>query len=77
MGPGPQMVSLPQRQGAGMGPPGGAKRVAGPPPQGSKSAKKKKRLADKIECTENCFMSGAQADAIISGLDSNDKNLET
>jgi len=31
-----------------MGPPGGAKRVAGPPPQGSKSAKKKKRLADKI-----------------------------
>merc|ERR1719341_82042 len=42
------MVSLPQRQGAGMGPPGGAKRVAGPPPQGSKSAKKKKRLADKI-----------------------------
>ena len=48
MGPGPQMVSLPQRQGAGMGPPGGAKRVAGPPPQGSKSAKKKKRLADKI-----------------------------
>ena len=48
MGPGPQMVSLPQRQGAGMGPPGGAKRPAGPPPQGSKSAKKKKRLADKI-----------------------------
>merc|ERR1719394_817413 len=42
------MVSLPQRQGAGMGPPGGAKRPAGPPPQGSKSAKKKKRLADKI-----------------------------
>merc|ERR1712227_895496 len=31
-----------------MGPPGGAKRPAGPPPQGSKSAKKKKRLADKI-----------------------------
>merc|ERR1719383_1144542 len=31
-----------------MGPPGGAKRVAGPPPQGSKSAKKKKKLADKI-----------------------------
>merc|ERR1712117_844420 len=48
MGPGPQMVSLPQRQGGGMGPPGGAKRPAGPPPQGSKSAKKKKRLADKI-----------------------------
>jgi len=48
MGPGPQMVSLPQRQGAGMGPPGGSKRPAGPPPQGSKSSKKKKRLADKI-----------------------------
>ena len=34
-----------------------------------------KRLADKIECTENCFMSDAQADAIIAGLDSNDENL--
>merc|ERR1719272_785834 len=34
-----------------MGPPGGSKRPAGPPhqqPQGSKSAKKKKKLADKI-----------------------------
>ena len=35
-----------------------------------------KRLADKIECTENCFMSSAQADSIIAGLDSNDKNLD-
>merc|ERR1711990_752282 len=49
------MVSLPQRQGSGpMGPPGGgSKRPAGPPhpggpSQGSKSAKKKKKLADKI-----------------------------
>ena len=31
-----------------MGPPGGAKRPAVPPTQGPKSAKKKKRLADKI-----------------------------
>merc|ERR1712241_1355816 len=53
--PVPQMVSLPQRQGSGpMGPPGGgSKRPAGPPhpggpSQGSKSAKKKKKLADKI-----------------------------
>merc|ERR1712202_96365 len=42
----------PQRQSSGpMGPPGGSKRPAGPPhqqPQGSKSAKKKKKLADKI-----------------------------
>jgi len=49
---GPQMVSLPQRQNQGpMGPPGGTKRPAGPPggpPPGSKSAKKKKKLADKI-----------------------------
>merc|ERR1712203_486284 len=53
--PVPQMVSLPQRQGSGpIGPPGGgSKRPAGPPHpggprQGSKSAKKKKKLADKI-----------------------------
>merc|ERR1712241_1537547 len=53
--PVPQMVSLPQRQGSGpMGPPGGgSKRPAGPPhpggpSQGNKSAKKKKKLADKI-----------------------------
>merc|ERR1719431_1861642 len=48
------MVSLPQRQSTGpMGPPGGSKRPAntqhqGGTAQGSKSAKKKKKLADKI-----------------------------
>jgi len=49
-GPGPQMVSLPQRQGS-MGPPPGSKRPAdnrGPMPPSSKSSKKKKKLADKI-----------------------------
>merc|ERR1719220_3458479 len=54
MTPGPQMVSLPQRQSSGMmGPPGpGSKRTSenrgGPMPPQSKSAKKKKKLADKI-----------------------------
>ena len=35
-----------------------------------------KRLADKIECTEDCFVSAEQADAIIRGLDKNDENVE-
>merc|ERR1719220_3290769 len=54
MTPGPQMVSLPQRQSSGMmGPPGpGSKRTSenrgGPMPPGSKPTKKKKKLADKI-----------------------------
>ena len=33
------------------------------------------RLANKIECTENCFVSDDQADAIIQGLKSNDDNV--
>ena len=33
------------------------------------------RLADKIECTTDCFLSSEQADAIVSGLDRNDQNV--
>ena len=34
-----------------------------------------RRLADKIECTQDCMMSSDQSDAIIQGLDSNDQNI--
>ena len=33
------------------------------------------RLANKIECTEDCYTSVHQADAMIRGLESNDKNI--
>ena len=35
-----------------------------------------RRLADKIECTEDCFVSDDQAAAIIEGLNENDNNIE-
>ena len=35
-----------------------------------------RRLANKIECTEDCFVSDDQADAIIDGLNENDANVE-
>ena len=34
-----------------------------------------KRLADKIECTEDCFVSASQADAIIRGMEQNDASV--
>ena len=36
-----------------------------------------KRLADKIECTEDCFMSTEQADRILNSLDRNDDQVNT
>ena len=33
------------------------------------------RLADKIECTTDCFLSSEQADAIVTGLNRNDQNV--
>ena len=33
------------------------------------------RLADKIECTTDCFLSSEQADAIVTGLNRNDENV--
>ena len=33
------------------------------------------RLADKIECTEDCFMSDDQAAAILDGLSQNKQNI--
>jgi len=35
-----------------------------------------RRLADKIECTQDCMMSSDQSDAVIQGLDFNDQNME-
>ena len=34
-----------------------------------------RRLADKIECTEDCFMSDDQAAAILDGLSQNGENI--
>ena len=34
-----------------------------------------RRLADKIECTEDCFMSDEQAAAILDGLSQNGENI--
>ena len=34
------------------------------------------RLANKIECTTDCYVSSEQAHAIVRGLDKNDKNVE-
>ena len=34
-----------------------------------------RRLADKIECTEDCFMSDEQAAAILDGLSKNGENI--
>ena len=34
-----------------------------------------RRLADKIECTEDCFMSDDQAAAILDGLSQNGQNI--
>ena len=34
-----------------------------------------RRLADKIECTEDCFMSDEQAAAILDGLSQNGQNI--
>ena len=36
-----------------------------------------RRLADKIECTEDCFMSDEQAAAILDGLQKNGENIES
>ena len=35
------------------------------------------RLANKIECTEDCFMSDDQAAAILDGLSQNRQNIES